>query len=210
MAVLNGKPLLQRAIESAIESKIINRIVVSSDWDECLELAGKMAVDAIRRPPELCLDSSHDFEFVCHALERYPDYDIFMILRPTSPFRTADTIRRAMDLFLSEPRCDSLRAVEPTRAHPRKSWTMAADNRIVPYGKIMVGVFPGYDLSTQALGSVYCQNGCIHVAWVDTLRKFWNVSGDHIKGYVTRGNEGIDINMPDDLAYAEWIMKGKS
>lgn len=216
MALLNGKPLLQYAIEGAKESKIFLEIVVSTDWDECIELAENPGINAIRRPDEFCLDTSHDYEWVNHAINAFPGFDIFIILRPTSPFRTGETIKRAMDLFLAEPQCDSLRAIEPTRAHPGKSWIeweWDGKGIIKPYTEVdgyfyKLGV-SSFDLPTQSLHPVYSQNGCIHIAWTKTLEKYGNVSGVNIKGYVTQGDEGVDINTLDDLAYAEWIMKGR-
>lgn len=206
MVLLNGKPLLQYAIEYAIVSEQFNEIVVSSDWSKCLELAEHMGVSTIKRPAELCRDESHDYEFVKHTLDEYRGFDCFAILRPTSPFRTAATIRRAMQQFHTEPFGDSLRAVAPTVNHPRKSWWVTKEY-LVPYsGTNLVNGFPAYDMPTQALGPVYCQNGCIHVAWTATLEQFGNVSGGLIKAFVTKDYEGIDINTPEDLAFAEMLM----
>lgn len=210
LALLAGKPLLWWAIRHAQASREFDRLVVSSDWPECLELADSLDVDGIVRPPELCADASHDFEWVRHALDALPGFDIFVILRPTSPFRTAETIRRAIAQFLAEPMADSMRAVERTTAHPRKSWELLPDGRMTPYFSAKINGFPGFDLSTQSLGDVYCQNGCIHVAWTATLEKFGNVSGERIKPFFTEGREGVDINNPEDLQYAEWLMGRKA
>lgn len=207
MALLNGKPLLQYAIESAKESKIFREIVVSSDWDECLALADALGVSCLCRPPELCQDASHDFEWVSHALGEFPGFDIFAILRPTSPFRTSFTILKAFFEF-SMNKCDSLRAVEKTRSHPGKSWVLF-NGYMMPVMDTKIGGFPSYDLSTQALGDVYCQNGCIHIAHTYVLEKYHNVSGELIRPYFTTDREAIDINDPEDLEFAEWIMRGK-
>lgn len=219
MRLLGGKPLLQWAIEGAIKSQRFDEIVVSTDWDACKELVfdlqqptttGPMTLNWLDRPPELCADASHDFEWVNHALDAFPGFDLFVILRPTSPFRTAETINRAVAQFLSEPYADSMRAVEKTTAHPKKSWAMGESGLMYPYEDVTIGGFPSYDLSTQSLGDVYCQNGCIHVAWTATLEKFGNVSGERIKPFFTEGREGVDINNPEDLEYAEWLIGRKA
>lgn len=207
MALLNGKPLLQYAIEGAKKARIFQEIVVSTDWDECFELAENNGVNALMRPPEICQDDSHDYEWVKHALDNYPGFDVFTILRPTSPFRTSFTIIKAMFQFVSYP-CDSLRAVEKTRSHPKKSWVVF-NGLMLPVSIETINGFPCYDLSTGVLGDVYCQNGCIHIAWTNVLERFGNVSGEKIRPYFTTGREGIDINTPQDFAYAEWIMRGR-
>ena len=63
-------------------------------------------------------------------------YDCFSILRPTSPFRTAATIKRAWSEFLAEQGVDSLRAVEKVTQHPGKMWVVR--------GKRMMPLLPLY------------------------------------------------------------------
>jgi len=210
LALLGGKPLLQWTIEAAKESGVFDTIVVSSDWHLCRIMAADSMVSCIGRPPELCTDTSHDYEWVKHALDAFsvPDlgaFDIFVILRPTSPFRTAATIRRAIRCFDVPPLPDSMRAVEKTSCHPRKSWVHSG-GRIFPFMDGKTNGFPDYDMSTQSLGEVWVQNGCIHVAQVKTLEKFGNVSGEVIRPFFTEGREGMDINTPGDLQYAEWLL----
>jgi N-acylneuraminate cytidylyltransferase len=206
MAMLNGKPLLQYTIDAAKAYGLFNEIVVTSNWDMCLTLAKENGIRALNRPAKLCRDESHDFEFVKHALGRFPYFDVFVILRPTSPFRTGKTIKRAMDTFLDRE-CDSLRAVGPTCNHPRKSWRVADGYLKAYHRNDKVDGFPAYDMPTQALGPVYCQNGCIHVAWTYTVAKHDNVSGRVIRAFFTEGLEGLDINTPADLAFAEYLIE---
>lgn len=208
MALLNGFPLLWYAIRGAKDSGIFDEIVVSTDWADCVQLAENMGVNVLLRPDALCTDMAHDYEWVRHALGAYPGFDIFVILRPTSPFRTGETIKRAMAQFLTGKVCDSLRAVEPTKAHPGKSWILRNGNMMDPYTHTRIMGFPSHDMATQSLIPVHCQNGCIHIAWVKTLEG-GNYSGRAIKGFLTEGNEGIDINTEQDLQYAEWLMRKK-
>lgn len=209
MALLGGKPLLRWAIEGAKKSGIFDAIAVTTDWPACVELAENMGVNALCVGDPIHTDACHDFMWVEHALCCFPGFDLFVILRPTSPFRTGETIRRAVDQFLDAPPADSMRAVERTPAHPLKSWKML-DGLMIPYKPREVDGFPAFDMPTQRLGDVYVQNGCIHVAWTKTMERFGNVSGQKIKPFLTEGREGIDINNPEDLRYAEWIMGRKA
>jgi N-acylneuraminate cytidylyltransferase len=193
-----------------VESKVFDEIVVTSNWDKVLSLARKNGIKALRRPEKYCTDASHDCEFVKHALDKFPGFDLFAILRPSSPFRTGKTIRRALEQF--DKNADSLRAVGPTRNHPRKSWTVA-DGYLKAFTEPDVWRFEKtimqYDMPTQALGDVYCQNGCLHLAWTRTVKRYGNVSGAVIQAFFTKGYEGIDINTPEDLAFAEMLMLAK-
>lgn len=214
MRMLGGKPLVQLAIESAISppwfNKIFDTIVVSSDWGKCLDLAKSMGVEALRRPDELCRDESHDAEFVAHALEHYPGHDYFAILRPTSPFRTFLTVTRAFLRFnwAMEYEADSLRAVEKTKGHPKKSWVMAGE-LMEPYmpWRAAISKIPPFDLGTQQLGEVFCQNACIHIGKTSNIREHGNVSGRKIAPFLTVGYEGVNIDTEDDLEFAEWLIE---
>ena len=204
---VGGMTLLRRAIEVAHKSKVFDQVIVSTDWDECAGVAILNHAGWIERPGDFSGDDAHDFEWVQHALNLMPGYDIFMILRPTSPFRTKDTIIRALNKFIAYQPADSLRAVERTSAHPGKSWVLSGD-QMRPYlpGFQKIG---SYDMPTQSLETVYCQNGCIHVGWVSNIEQYGNVSGETILPYFTEGDEGIDINKPEDLQYAGWLMDQK-
>ena len=175
---LGGITLLRRAIETAINSKVFDQVIVSSDWDECIQVAALNHAGWIYRPSELATDESHDFQWVQHALEIMTGFDIFVILRPTSPFRTKDTIVRAVNKFQAYQPADSLRAVEVTSAHPDKSWYLDG-NYMLPIGG-REGDIPDFDMPTQSLAEVYCQNACIHVGWVLNIKEFKNVSGNAI------------------------------
>ena len=210
MALLAGKPLLQYAIEGAHLSNVFDKIIISTDDFEWGKWSSFFGVTILMRPPELCTDTAHDYQWVKHALDNFPGFDVFVILRPTSPFRTAETIRRAMIEFdpVQYEECDSTRAVEKTKAHPLKSWIIG-EAFMTPFLTMNNVEVPWFDKPTQSLGDVYCQNGCIHVAWTETLKKFGNVSGERIRPFFTEGNEGIDINDAQDLLFAEWLMGRK-
>ncbi len=211
MVKLGGITLLRRAIRTAQASGLFETVLVSTNWSECVEEAAISGTPWISRPDEISQDDSHDYQWVKHALDEYTGFDIFVILRPTSPFRRADTIRRAVAEFLDRQLAHSMRAVEPTKHHPGKSWEIEG-NFMSQEGIPGAGINPGissFDLPTQALTKVYCQNGCIHVAWTSNLEEFGNVSGNQILPFFTQGDEGIDINTPEDLQYAGWLMDQK-
>ena len=115
---LGGKPLIHWTIEAARESGIFSDVFVST---EDREIAGAVpeGTAICWRPQDEARDDSPDIDWVYRTLMAAGSCDAFMILRPTSPFRTAETIRRASAQFQSA-RCDSMRAVEPVKEHPGK------------------------------------------------------------------------------------------
>ena len=90
---VGGKPLICWSIEAAIQSKYINKIVVTSDGDDILEISSKYEeVTALKRPERLAQDNTPTTPVVTHALESLAiDQDTFeylILLQPTSPLRT--------------------------------------------------------------------------------------------------------------------------
>lgn len=200
---LNGHPLLAYSIQSAKDSGIFDGIYVSSDSLEICALAEKYGAKSIHCPLEIAhKDYDPDYKWVKHAvnyLELKPD-SIFSILRPTSPFRTGKTIKRAYKQF-SEIDCDSLRAVELCKQHPYKMWKLE-DSLMSP----LFG-FNMYSNPYQSLPKIYVQNASLEIAWVFCVIGLGSISGTRISPFLTQGYEGFDINEPYDLKYAEWLIE---
>ena len=126
---LAGHPVIAYTIAAAAQSGIFSAVIVSTDSEKYAEVARHYGAEApFLRPVEIAGDLSADIEWVEHTLTRLRDsgreYDCFSILRPTSPFRLPETIRRAWGEFLAEEGVDSLRAVEKCKQHPGKMWVL--------------------------------------------------------------------------------------
>lgn len=95
---LSGKPLITWTIEHAIKSQFIDKIVVSTDCDKIREVTQKcgLEVDSLR-PENLALDSTPSFDVLKYEIERQEEeYDIVLLLEPTSPLRKNKDIDRGI------------------------------------------------------------------------------------------------------------------
>jgi len=109
--ILAGKPLITHTITQAIKSKFIDQIVLSTDDADILSLGIEYGVkESILRPAELALDNTPSIAVVRHILKLYPDFQIIVLLQPTSPLRKADDIDGAIKKMfsLSAPACISV------------------------------------------------------------------------------------------------------
>src|SRR5688500_1277544 len=111
---LAGHPLLAYAIETARQSGVFGRIVVSTDSEAIAKVARWYGADVpFLRPPELATSTSPDIEWIAWTLPQLDErFDLFAIVRATNPFRGPDTIRRGLDQLVATPEADSIRAVE--------------------------------------------------------------------------------------------------
>jgi CMP-N,N'-diacetyllegionaminic acid synthase len=203
MRLLNGQPLIKYTIDAALKAGIFRRIVVSTDCFET-KLYCKQFVEVIERPAEFATNTSLDVEWINHYLdscEKKPDY--FMILRPTSPFRTAETIIRAWELWQRSGEADSLRAISPVTQHPGKMWRVHGDRMTPLMNYPPVDGHDSFNLPTQVLPEVYVQNASLEIGQTRHVITRNTVSGWKIVPFFTHNMEGFDINTMDDWYLAE-------
>lgn len=207
---LAGHPLLAYAIAAALESAVFETVVVSTDSPETAAIARHYGAEVpFLRPPELAADLSPDIGWVQHTLQslnaRGPAYECFSIVRPTSPFRTGATIKRAWELFGGRRDIDSLRAVEPCKQHPGKMWKRQGE-RIIPLLEGGPANPPWHSMAYQSLPEVLVQNASLEIAWSRVPLEEGTIAGTRIIPFFTLGYEGVDLNDSKDWWYAEHLV----
>src|SRR6266446_2410722 len=96
--LLAGQPLIRYAIHAAQQSVLFSAIWVVTDDAETEQLALQSGVPVMKRSPETATDDAPDILWVREWMHAHNTGEpLFAILRPTAPFRTAATIRRAYD-----------------------------------------------------------------------------------------------------------------
>jgi CMP-N,N'-diacetyllegionaminic acid synthase len=194
---LAGHPLLAYTIQAARQSEIFAAVVVSTDSGLYADIARYYGAEVpFLRPPELAGDLSPDIEWVEYTLTRLREagrsFDCFSILRPTSPFRLPETIRRAWQEFLAED-VDSLRAVEKCKQHPGKMW-LVTGRRMAPLLPQKPGAQPWHSSQYQALPEVYVQNASLEIARTRVVFDGRTIAGQVLMPFFTYGYEGLDVN----------------
>jgi len=192
--LVRGKPLIAWTIEQARKSKFLDRIVLSSDDAETMQIATTYGCEVpFRRPPELAEDDTPGIAPVLHAIENLPGYDYVVLLQPTSPLRSAEDIDNCISLCVERvaPACVSV--------------TRCAEN---PY--LMFWREQGLRLSPlfaegsriacrQQLPDAFRINGAVYVArsqWLQETRSF--VTSETI-GYEMPADRSVDIDTEADL-----------
>lgn len=211
---LAGHPLIAYTIAAALESGVFGAVVVSTDSEDYAEIARHYGAEVpFLRPAELAGSLSPDIEWVEHAILALENldrsYDGFSILRPTSPFRQAQTIQRAWQTFNTEQGVDSLRAVEPCKQHPGKMWVVQ-QRCMTPLLPFAPNGQPWHSSQYQALPEIYVQNASLEIAWTRVVQEGRTIAGDVVIPFFTEGNEGFDINDPKDWRDAEYLLSQDS
>ena len=207
---LAGHPLIAYTISSALQSQVFSAVIVSTDSQLYGDIAGHYGAEVPHlRPSELAGDLSPDIEWVEYTLRRLQedgrDYDCFSILRPTSPFRLPETIKRAWQAFLAGEGTDSLRAVEKCKQHPGKMWVVRG-NRMAPLLPLTPSEQPWHSSQYQSLPEVYAQNASLEIAWSRVVFESRTIAGNVLMPFFTKDYEGFDVNSAYDWNLAEHLI----
>lgn len=199
----NGKPMLCHSIEHAKQSKLINRIILSTDSEMYADIGRQYGAEVpFLRPAEYSTDTSLDIEAFHHCLaflsetEEY-HADIVVQLRPTYPIREPSDIDAMIELLMKNPDLDSVRSIALAKEIPYKMWFKNIDGIIDP---VMKDISECYNMPRQELPQVYYQNACIDVVRGEIILKQKSMSGTKIYGYEMSKNFDIDTEQEFCLA----------
>ncbi len=210
---LNNIPLIAYTIKTAIDSKIFNRIIVSTDSLKYANLSKKFGAEIpFLRPKKISNSTNTDFEWISYTLNKllnnHKEYDYFCILRPTSPFRTVKMLKSAWRNIKKQNNADSIRAVELCNQHPFKMWKYK-QQIIEPIFKKKINSQPSHSVQYASLPKIYVQNASLEITKISVLKRYKNITGNKIIPFFTKNYEGFDINTPLDWNMAKILMQKK-
>jgi len=211
--LLAGHPMLAYSICAARHAEVFDAVVLCTDSPHYADIGRHYGAEVpFLRPPDISTATSPDIEWVELALAELASqgrhFDAFSILRPTSPFRKAATIRRAWTAFTSAGQAvDSLRAIEKCAQHPGKMWIVRQD-RMHPLLPMAPPAQPYHSTQYAALPDVYVQNASLEIAWTRVVSAGRTIAGETLLPFITEGDEGVDINAEEDWWYANHLLDG--
>lgn len=209
--LLAGHPLIAYSIAAALQSRVFKTVMVSTDSERYADIARYYGAEVpFLRPAAIAGDISPDIEWVLHTLNQLRDLgqqtDCFSILRPTSPFRLPETIRRAWQEFLAQEGVDSLRAVEKCQQHPGKMWIVRG-KRMMPLLPMGPAEQPWHSSQYPSLPEVYVQNASLEIARTEVVFEERTIAGNVVMPFLTQHYEGFDVNSNYDWDLAEHLVK---
>jgi len=199
---LEGKPLIAYSIEAALESKYIDKVVVSSDDSEILEVSQKFGATILTRPDFLATDISSTFDAIEHTIEHYNNYDYIVLLQPTSPLRTTKHIDESIELLQSKDG-DAVISVTQMEHSPLWSNTLDENGSMIDFISDEIKNKRSQDLETY-----YRLNGAIYICQKDRLlsEKCFFLKDD-IFAYKMDNENSIDIDEEIDFELAKLYME---
>lgn len=204
---LAGKPLINYTIESAQQSQLIDRLILSSEDDNIIEVAKKSGVEIpFKRPEHLAGDNSSSLEVVQHAINFYEKknlyFDAVLLLQPTTPFREKGFMDKAIKKFL-KGNYDALVSVRTVPHQYNPHWVLEPDKN--DYLKISTGEDKMIK-RRQDLPKAFYRDGSIYITKTEIIKK-GSLYGKTL-GYIQSESDiYINIDTVKDWEKAEIMVK---
>lgn len=199
---LGGKPLISWSIDVVTGMSDIVDIMVSTDASHIAEVAKSSgALVPWLRPDELAGDTASSVDVAIHALDWYESkkgsVDGLLLLQPTSPFRTRETVSRGIKLF-SERKC-SVIGVSEVQVHPARCFCIV-ESTLNSFCK---------NESTE-IQPAFAANGAFYLISPIALRKTKSfLEATTVPMIMESPRECLDIDTEWDWWIAENLMKDK-
>ncbi len=197
--LLAGKPLIAHTIETALASRFVNRVVVTTDDREIEEISVRYGAETVRRPAKLSGDSASSESALLHALDHlalreayHPDLVVF--LQCTSPLTQPEDVDGTVRVLLDEG-ADSALAVTPFY---RFLWRCDGDGMVTG-----INHDERIRLRRQELPPQYIETGAVYVMRAEGFRKGKNRFFGRTAMYLMPRERCLEIDEPADLEKAE-------
>ncbi len=204
--LLNGKPLIYYTIDTARAITADENICVSTDDEEIKFVVESYGMKVpFLRPDELSTDTAGTYEVLLHALDFYEKqgrkYNAILLLQTTSPFRTAEQVIEALQLF-DNSNADMVVSVKECPANPY--FNVFEEDRD---GYLHVCKGDGNIFRRQDAPKVYEYNGAIYIMDAHTLKHTHMHMMQHRVKYVMDAESSFDLDTMQDWQMAEMMLK---
>ncbi len=207
MKLLAGRPLISYLVEAAMESRLLDRLIVSTDHPEIARIAREYGAEVpFVRPAELAEDVAS--ELVTQHAVRFVEAEgyavqIALTMQPTTPFCSAEDIDACIQKML-ETDLDTV--FTGCEVHERPEWMYRRDEssegRVVPFTGRLVRGDAGI---SQKLPKLYIPNGAVWATRRAVLMEQGLITGPKAGIVVMSRERSVDIDEPIDFIVAEAI-----
>jgi len=204
---LAGKPLIAYAIETALASTLIDRVIVSTDDLEIAAIARQYGAEVpFMRPGKLALDDSPEWLAWQHAIQVLsgadePKMDVFVSIPPTSPLRAVADVDACVQKLLQGD-ADLVFTVTSAEGNPFFNMVVLdgtdCARLVIPTGK---GVYRRQDAPR-----VYNIVTVAYAARPEYVLKATSMFEGKTQAVVVAAERALDINTELDFKFAEFMM----
>ena len=206
--LLAGKPLIAYAIEVALASKLINRVVVSTDSEKIAAISRKMGAEIpFLRPPELARDDTPEWLAWQHAIRALHEgknkstMDIFVSVPPTAPLRQTQDVDSCIRALIGSD-ADMVITVKPSERNPYFNMVIlneAGHARLVIPPKKFIH-------QRQAAPAVYDMTTVAYAGRPDFILNAGSIFEGKVRAVIVPPDRALDIDSELDFKIAECLL----
>ena len=202
-----GKPLIAHSIQSALSSKSVGRVVVSTDDALIADSARNCGADILERPSELAGDATPEILAWRHAIDSFPELftgsgaQPFISLPATSPLRAPEDVDAAVARFHSHP-CDVLFGISRAYRNPYLNMVTIDES-----GFINIAI-PGCSaVRRQDVPEMYDVTTCVYVGDAAYIQSCARLMEGNVGYVIIPPERALDIDTPYDVHLAELLLR---
>ena len=198
---INQKTLIYWSIKACLQTKLIDKVWVSSDSRKILTIAKQIGALTIYRPKKLSKDISSSESGWLHAIKEIKkkfEVKNIIALQATSPIRGKNDLTNALKLF-EKRKCDSLFSSTPLDAH--FSWNKFR-NRVTPNYNIKIQRKRRQDIKEKII-----ENGSFYIFSASKFQKIKKRLFGKIVNYNQSKLKSFEIDKKEDILIVETILK---
>lgn len=205
---LGGHPLIEWSIKACLKSRLIDRVIVSTDSEEYADIARSLGAEApFLRPADISGDRSTDYDFVVHALDWFAatggEPELLVHIRPTTPYRIPSLVDEAIEAFRNEPRATALRSVHEMSESAYKSFELAEAGQLKRLGSDSTELDAANN-ARQQFPATYLANGYVDVLSSRFVRSHGLIHGDWVMPFITPAV--VEVDTLDDFVHLEFLL----
>lgn len=201
---LAGVPLVAYTIKAALESRMFDTVMVSTDSEKYAEIAKQYGAEVpFLRSAETSTDTSSSWSVVKEVLENYralgQEYDTLALLQVTSPMRTGADIAGAYR-EMEKKDANAVVSICETRTAYDNYALLPEDLSLDAFA------FDGTYRPRQTWGKYYFLNGAIWLWKVESFYRQTSIFDEKCYGYLMGKIASTDIDDLDDFAICESLI----
>lgn len=203
---LNGKPLIAWTIKQALESRHLDRVVVTTDDEAIARVSREEGAEVpFTRPAELATDTATSADVVIHSLDFFrgkgEDFDYIALLEPTSPLRKKGDIDRGIEILLGKSDMDALVSLGGVHLEHPQIVKKVKDGAVVPYADLAA------ISQRQQADEAYFPYGVIYLAKTDSFRDKMTFYGEKTMPFFIERWQNYEIDDIVDFIVTGSVMK---
>ena len=194
-----GKPMLAWTVEAALETKLFDSVIVSTEDADIAAIAEDVGAQVLDRPIDIASDASTLLDVVQHAVDNLTNIEDICLLLANCPLRPAKEILRSEKMWREQSPAALLSVVDYLWTPPFRAQSMDDKNRLEP-------LMPQWmEQKSQEYPDAVCLTGAIYWCRAAEIRIASSLFLNGICGFRMPWHLAIDIDTPADLKIAECV-----